>query len=152
MQIHGNYTLKSEPLSGTTLHEIDLSNNFDLSLKFWDAASFRELVESTFTPEVAQWVLNDCIFKIVDDKLYIDEAKVAYEQGALVDWTRFDIEVQSVEKIGNEQVCTFRAVATDDSNFQFPDTTLEDRTEYFTATSSDEHGWLLSIKPEHLVK
>ena len=152
MQIHGNYTLKSEPLSGTTLHEIDLSNNFDLSLKFWDAKSFRELVESTYTPEVAQWVLNDCIFKIVDDKLYIDEAKVAYEQGALVDWTHFDIEVQSVEKIGNEQVCTFRAVATDDPNFQFPDTTLEDRTEYFTATFSDEHGWLLSIKPEHLVK
>ncbi len=148
MQISSDYPTKGEALPNTSLYEVDFSEiNTDY---FWDYASFEELVNETFTPEVAEWVLYHSIYKEINGKLYLDTEKAAYVQGALVEWSVFDVVVDSMTEAESGNTCTFRAIATDDPSIQFPDTALEDRTDYYRAEVVNGLGWRLSEKPDLL--
>ncbi len=153
MMLSSDYPTKGDALPNTSLYEVDFDSMAEYETYFRDYPSFKEFVHQLYTAEVADWILHDSIYKEVDGKLYMDLEKAAYVQGALVDWSVYTIAVDSVVPEGEGVSCTFRAIATDDPDIQFPDTTLEDRTEYYTAQKTDEFsGWKISTKPQYLVK
>ncbi len=152
MQLCSDYPTKGEALPGTSLYEVDFENWVNPESCYWDYPTFESYLYDTFTPETAEWVLNDSIFKGVDGKLYLDVEKAAYIQGPLVDWSEFSITVDTMTEAETGNICTFRAVASDDPAVQFPYTTLEDRTNYYTAQAVEGLGWRLSEKPEYLLK
>lgn len=150
MQLSPDYLLKENPISGTSVYEVDFENMVSPESYFFDYETFSEYLYEVFTPETAEWVLYDSVFENVDGKLCIDTSKTASIQEAAVLWEEFFIEIDSMSDSGN--TCTFRAVATDHPDYQLPDTTLEDRTEYYTAQYINGLGWRLSEKPDYLLK
>ncbi len=151
MMVSADYPTKGEALEGTSLYEVDFAQ-MEADGSPYDYASFEFLIRATFTPDVADWVLNDSIYKEIDGVLYIDEEKAAHLQGVPVNWSAFTVTIDAITEMDTGNTCTFRAIATDDPAIQFPDLTVEDRTDYYTAQQVDELGWRLSEKPEYLVK
>ncbi len=153
MMLTSDYPTKGKALPNTSLYEVDFDNMSEFATYFHDYPSFEEYVSQTFTPDVADWILHDSIYKEVNGKLYMDLEKAAYTQETPVDWTYFTIEVDSYEDNKSGTFCTFRVIATDDPDFQFPDTTLEDRTEYYSVEKTNKYsGWKINTKPLYLVK
>ncbi len=150
MQLSPDYLLKENPISGTSVYEVDFENMVSPESYFFDYETFSEYLYEVFTPETAEWVLYDSVFENVNGNLCIDTSKTASIQEAPVNWEEFFIEIDSMSDSGN--TCTFRAVATDHPDYQLPGTTLEDRTDYYTAQYINGLGWRLSEKPDYLLK
>lgn len=150
LQLSPDYLLKENPISGTSVYEVDFENMVSPESYFFDYETFSEYLYEVFTPETAEWILYDSVYENVDGKLCIDTSKTASIQEAAVLWEEFFITIDRMTDSGN--TCIFRAVATDHPDYQLPGTTLEDRTEYYTAQYINGLGWRLSEKPDYLLK
>ncbi len=96
------YCIENEPLDGTGLYAVDYTH---AGVSFTDGASFEAHVRSIYDEAAAEYVLNDYIYRIIDNKVYIDTEKAAMNPTKpYVNWTEFTVESIDFE---SEDVCTF---------------------------------------------
>ncbi len=125
------YCIENEPLDGTKLYAVDYTH---AGVSFTDGKSFEAHVRSIYDDAAAEYILNDYIYRIIDNKVYIDTEKADMESAdSYVNWTEFTVESIDFEY---ENTCTFRIF----SNYTF------DAYKTFRAVRTSD-GWRMTDFP-----
>ncbi len=129
------YCIENEPLDGTGLYAVDYTH---AGVSFTDGKSFEAHVRSIYDEAAADYVLNDYIYRIIDNKVYVDTDKAAMNPTKpYVNWTDFTVESIDFE---SENACTFHIY----SNYNF------DAYKTFHAVRTS-NGWRMTDFPTDLL-